>query len=217
MKRLISIMLTVLIVMLVGCSSDNKVVKNQNEQLKSRISQLEKDLNVKNSKLIELQNKELKNLTINYVQNTNNKRFVEKQRDLFSLPSDNTIKLNSIEKNTVVTVLDTANVNNIIWLYISIPVYNSPSNYKGWIKESDSLPYTKDKISKVQSDVKIRKGEDIYEVDEFADIKSAKPHKAQDGEHGRIGEKKDRYISLQCSGGKTIWVKEDSVIYPEIE
>lgn len=217
MKRVIYIMLTALIVMLVGCSSDNKLVKNENEQFKSKISQLEKDLNMKNSKLIELQNKELKNLTINYVQNTDNKRFVEKQCDLFSLPANNTIKLNSIEKNTVVIVIDTANVNNVIWLYISIPVYDSPSNYKGWIKESDSLKYTKDKISKVQSDVKVRKGEDVYEIDEFANIKSATPYKAQDGEHGRIGETKDGYISLQCSGGKTIWVKEGSVIYPEID
>lgn len=217
MKRIISIMLIAFIVMLVGCSRDSKVVRNENEQFKSKIAQLEKDLNEKNSKLIELQNKELKNLTINYVQNINNKRFVEKQCDLLSLPVDNIIKLNSIEKNTVVTVLDTTNVNNVIWLYISIPVYDSPSNYKGWIKESDSIQYTKDKISKVQSDVKVRKGEAVYEVVEFANIKSATPYKAQDGEHGRIGEKKDGYISLQCSGGKTIWVKEGSVIYPEID
>jgi hypothetical protein len=78
-KEVTSIMLIAFIVLLGGCTNDSKAVKNENEQFKSRISQLEKDLNDKNSKLMELQNKEIKNITINYVENTNNKRFVEKQ------------------------------------------------------------------------------------------------------------------------------------------
>jgi hypothetical protein len=46
----------------------------------------------------------------------------------------------------------------VIWLYISIPVYDAPMNYKGWIKESDTVLYTKDKINSVQGDVKVKKG-----------------------------------------------------------
>jgi hypothetical protein len=54
------------------------------------------------------------------------------------------IKFRSILENTVVDVLDTADVKNVIWLYVSIPVYDTPINYKGWIKETDTVRYSKE-------------------------------------------------------------------------
>lgn len=133
------------------------------------------------------------------------------------MPTISTIKLNSIWENTVVTVLDTANVNNVIWLYISFTVYDSPSNYKGWIKESDTVSYTIDKISSVLSDIKVKIGEPVYETEDFADIKSIKPIIATDNDYGRIIEKKDEYLKLSCAGGRSIWVKYSSAIYPAVD
>lgn len=213
MKRLINIILIILAMLISGCSNSSQAVKNENEQLKSKVAQLEKDLNDKDLKLTELQNNGLGSLTINYIENTNSKRFVEKQCDLAALPMDNSIKLNTIKENTVVTVLDTANVNDIIWYYVSIPVYDSPSNYKGWVKESNTVTYTKDKMKSVQGDVLVKTGEDVYEGFEFSVIKSARPYKAGDGIRGRIEEKRDGYVRLSCPGGKDIWVKEGSIVY----
>ena len=217
MKKFVFIILITFIALLAGCSNDSQSIKSENEQLKNQISKLEKDLDNKNSKIIELQNKELDNLTINYIENASGKRLIEKQCELFGLPADNAIKINSILENTVVTILDTANVNNVIWLYVAIPVYDSPSNYKGWIKEVDTVLYTKDKINKVQSDIKVIKGEAVYDTNKFEDIKSVNPYNAESAEHGRIQEKKDGYIKLECAGGNTIWVKVTSVIYPEVD
>lgn len=217
MKKIILIILFTFIMLLCGCSNDSEAVKSENEQLKSKILQLEKDLNDKNAKIIELQNKKTKSLTINYIENTSRKRFVEKQCEILALPTEDTFELNHIEDNTVVTVIDTVSVNNIIWHYVLIPVYDSPCNSKGWLKESDTAPYTKDKVNKVQSDVKVKKDADVYETEDYENIRSAKPYKAKGIERGRILDKKNGYIKLGCPGGLGIWVIESSIIYPEPE
>jgi hypothetical protein len=163
-----------------------------------------------------LQSNSDSNLTINYIENKYQKVFVENKIDLIALPLDDSIILNTIYENTVVNVIDTAEVNNVIWLYVSIHVYDTPSNYKGWIKESDTVLYTKDKISKVQSHVTVKDGEDIFETYNFEDISITEPYKSNN-DGGRIEEKKDGFVRIQSAGGKTIWVKEVSIIYPEVD
>ena len=218
MKKITYIILIIFVVLTSGCSDSNKAaVKLENEQLKNKITHIEKDLNDKNSKITELQNKDLANLTINYIQNENKSRFVEKQCDLIGLPINNSIKLNTIKENTVVTILDTAIVNNVIWIYVVIPVYDSPSNMKGWIKEAETVLYTKSKVKSVQSEVLVKNGEAVYEIYDFEDRKSITPYKANDAVRGRIEEKRDGYVRLSCPGGNTIWVKEDSIIYPKVD
>jgi outer membrane murein-binding lipoprotein Lpp len=219
MKKKIFILFIIFVVLLSGCSNESQSIKSENEQLIIKISQLEKELSDKNSKISELQNSQnnaIKNIMINYIENRSSKMFVEKKCDLLALPIENTIKLNPIDENTVVNVLDTAEVNNAIWLYVSIPVYDTPSNYKGWIKETNSVLYTKEIMNKVQGDVKVTEGEDVYETSNFEDIKIVIPYKANK-ERGRIVEKKNGYVRINCPGGKTIWVKDTSIIYPDVD
>lgn len=216
MKKKVFIIFIVLVVFLSGCSNESQSIKSKNEQLKIKISQLENELRDKNSKISELQKNIIQSININYIENISSKMFVENKCDLFALPIGNAPKLNNINENTVVTVLDTAEVNNIIWLYVSIPVYDTASNYKGWLKESDSVFYTKDIMTKVQSDVKVKEGEDVYETSNFDDIKIIAPYKANK-ENGRIVEKKDGYVRINCPGGKTIWVKDTSIVYPDVD
>lgn len=216
MKKKVFIIFIVLVVFLSGCSNESQSIKSENEQLKIKISQLENELRDKNSKISELQKNIIQSFNINYIENISSKMFVENKCDLFALPIGNAPKLNNINENTVVTVLDTAEVNNIIWLYVSIPVYDTASNYKGWLKESDSVFYTKDIMTKVQSDVKVKEGEDVYETSNFDDIKIIAPYKANK-ENGRIVEKKDGYVRINCPGGKTIWVKDTSIVYPDVD
>lgn len=216
MKKKVFIIFIVLVVFLSGCSNESQSIKSENEQLKIKISQLENELRDKNSKISELQKNIIQSFNINYIENISSKMFVENKCDLFALPIGNAPKLNNINENTVVTVLDTAEVNNIIWLYVSIPVYDTASNYKGWLKESDSVFYTKDIMTKVQSDVKVKEGEEVYETSNFDDIKIIAPYKANK-ENGRIVEKKDEYVRINCPGGKTIWVKDTSIVYPDVD
>lgn len=217
MKKVILITLVFFAILMGGCSKDSEAIKNENIMLKNKISQLEEELKSKSNVTTEDKINEISGLTINYIGNTNKKRFVEKQIDLLALPINNSIKLNTILQNTVITIYDTANVDNIIWLYVSIPVYDSPSNYKGWIKEADTIAYTKDIMSKVQSNITVKSGAKAYETENFEEIKTATPYKSSGDEQGRIQERKEGYVKLECAGGKTIWVKDTEVIYPEID
>lgn len=212
MKKVILSFLLMSFILLIGCSNNSEALKNENEELKNRINQLETELNARDRKINELQHIDL---PILYMQNKSSKRFVEKQCDLLALPIDSSLKFRPVSENTVVDVVDTASVNNVTWLYISIPVYDTPMNYKGWIRESDTVLYTKDKMNKVQSDVKVKIGEDTYEIENLEAIEAVKPKKAGILDHGRIMEKKEGYVKIQCSGGREIWVRESAVIYPE--
>lgn len=216
MKRLFAFLL-IFAVLFSGCTNENQVLKNENNELKSRIAEMEKSSESASTMLSVSTSDTPDNLTINYIENQDKKRFVEKKCDLLGLPEKEAIKLNVIGENTVVDVLDTASVNNIIWLYVSIPVYDSPSNYKGWIKQSDTVKYTKEKVKYVQGDIKIKTGEYEYETYDFNGIRTVKPYKAQEGERGRIDGKQDGYVRLLCPGGKVVWVEESSIIYPSVE
>ena len=217
MKKRIAVFLILLVTLISGCSNPTQTIKNENVQLENRVVQLEKDLADKNNQVAKLQNKDFDPLIINYIENSTTKRFVEKQCDLLGLPTINSVKLNLIYKNTVVAILDTAYVENNVWLYVEIPVNDSPSNMKGWIKESDTVLYTQDKVKNIQSEVRVKQGEAVYEVFDFSNIKSTTPYKADDVIRGRIEEKKDGYVRLNCPGGNSIWVKEASIIYPSLD
>lgn len=217
MKKICIVLLTAAI-LLSGCSSTSQTLKNENGKLKSKVTQLQKELNSdKSEKDKKAENNQNKKISINYVENKDKKRFVEKQCELLGLPMNDSIKLRPIEKNTVITVLDTADVENIRWLYVSIPVYDTPSNCKGWIKESDTAAYTKDRISSVQYGVEIKEGENEYETDNFEGIKTTKPSKAVKGDRGYIIEKKEGYVKIGCPGGKIVWLLETSIIYPDVD
>lgn len=217
MKKICIVLLTAAL-LLSGCSNTSQALKSENGKLKSKVTQLQKELNSdKSENNKKAESNQYQSISINYVENKDKKRFIEKQFDLLGLPISDSIKLRSIEKNTVITVLDTASVENVRWLYVLIPVYDTPTNCKGWIKESDTAAYTEDKISSVQYGVEIKEGENEYETDNFEGIKNANPSKAIKGDRGYIIEKKEGYVKIGCPGGKIVWLLETSIIYPEVD
>ena len=200
------------IIMLSGCTDQNQTLKDENTKLKAQITQLQQDLKTaKNS------NNTLQNININYMDYSFKKRFVEKESKILGLPYDESVVLNPIGANTVVTVIDAATVENDVWLYVAIPVYDSPINMKGWIRESESSEYTKGKVKSVQSDVTVKAGADVYEADDFSSINLVKPTKADGSDRGRVTEKKEGYVCISCPEGRTIWVSEKFIVYPAIE
>lgn len=214
-KKLIIFLLMIFILSLtvVGCSSEADSLKAENAKLKDKISQLEKsiyDLKRAEEKVNDAP------LAINYVEPEEKVRFIEKENYILALPQIGSEKMRPVYPNTLAAVCDKALVNNEYWLFIRIPTYDSPCNNKGWIKESDTVAYTKDKVSLLQSDVEIKAGSEVYETSEFKDIKNTVPQKLSMQDSGRLQEKKDGFCRISQAGGKDIWVKESSIIYPEV-
>jgi len=211
-RRLIFTAVLLCTIMLSGCVSQNQTLKDENTKLKAQITQLQKDLKTAKSS-----NNKLQSISINYMDYSFKKRFVGKESKILGLPYDESIVLNTIGPNTVVTVFDAATVVNDVWLYVEVPVYDSPINMKGWIRESETSEYNKDKVKSVQSDVTVKAGADVYEADDFNSISTANPTKADGSDRGRIKEKKEGYVCISCPGGRTIWVSENDVVYPTAE
>ncbi|MHB8963380.1 MAG: hypothetical protein ACYC5K_09540 [Saccharofermentanales bacterium] len=219
MKKLICVFLLPVVMYLCSCTNNMEYKINQ---LKDQIILLEREIDDKNEKIEKLKNdkNEISDnsyLSINYIENSDSKRFIEEQRDLLAIPVDNSLIMRTIDENTVVTVIDTAVVDDLIWFYISIPVYDTPNNYKGWVRETDSIPYTESLKAKVLSEIIVKPGEDIYATIDFADIGSIPPYTSENEIRGRITIRKEDYLQLTCAGGEIIWVKESSVIYPPID
>lgn len=144
LKSLVCISLLPVVIYLCSCTSNTE---RKITQLNEQISLLEKEIDDKNEEIEQLQIdineiSDICYLSINYIENMDSKRLIEEQCDLLALPVDNSFILRTIEDNTVVTVLDTAVVDDLIWFYVSIPVFDTPNNYKGWIRKTDSVPYT---------------------------------------------------------------------------
>jgi hypothetical protein len=126
--------------------------------------------------------------------------------------------LHTIEPNTVIQVLDAAQCQEQqLWLYVSIPVYDTPINFKGWIPESETVKLTKDNIEQVQGDVSLNKGTPIYGVDEFSKISAAASTKITNDVRGRILKREGSFVYLMSPGGWDFWVEEKYLIYSKID
>lgn len=216
-KKIISSIIAIFILSLVtvGCSHQssnyNQNLEIETQQLKEKIAKLEKNVN-------DYKTKELKQnqLIIGYGSKIHDKvRFIEKENKLLALPQDDSIKFRDIQKNTLAKVIDIGMVEGVTWIYIEIPVYDSLTNFKGWIKENDTVLYTKDKVQLVQSDVAIKAGAEVYKTSNFEDIKKITPVKLVAIDSGRLEEKLNGYCRISQAGGINVWVKESSVMYPD--
>lgn len=238
MKKILLILLLLTVVMQCGCTNTDGSEKERitllekdieqyiqniqqlemkNEKSESEIENLKEDLYNKNSEIAKLNEEKIETLIINYISNDSKKVFIEEQKNLFAIPDEKSQILSYIMSYSVIDVIDTVEVNNVVWLYVSIPVYDTPSNYKGWVRNSDTVAYTKDKISSVKSDAKVKAGSELIESFDFPDIKEVIPDIAEYDESGRISDKRDGYVRLDCHGGRSIWVHEEDLIYPEPE
>ena len=196
MKKISIITFIILVLSLLGCFAAIMMLKTESIQLKSAVSQLTKELSLKEGAITSLKKNAPEFLSINYFEYDVAKRFVEKKAFILGLPYSDSIKLNTIDAGTVISVIDAATMEDGNWLYVEIPVYDAPCNMKGWRKESDTVPYTKDRIKDVLGEVTFKDGNRLM--------------------RGRIMDQKNGMVELMCPGGENILVKESSLIFPEV-
>ncbi len=145
-------------------------------------------------------------------------RFIKEATEIFALPyleSKETVR-SPIWENTIVTVYDKISLSNVEWYYVSIPVYDAPMDMKGWVLAEKTYDYSEETRDLLQSDVYIEIGTLVYEGDEFPEAwKEEELIETTYEQRGRIEERRDGFIKLLCTGGSTLWVREEELIYPE--
>ncbi len=202
------VLIAIVLTLIVGCSS------SLNELEQSKLSRLETENSLLKEQIAQF-NQPLSMTYITYIEKM---RFVPNASQILALPIKGSYVLRPIEPNTVVTVFDAVSTGqNDLWLYVEIPVYDTPMNMKGWIMEADTVALTKDNVKLVQSDLVVGKGTNIYKVFEFEKIFTTNPVKETFDRRGRLVEKVNGWARLSCPGGSDIWVQEKDLIYPTVE
>jgi len=183
--------------------SQSKLVSCQNEavDLKSRLDSLNA-------------------VSVTYVSYDKKYRFVGKSAEVLWLPCAGSPKVAAtILPNSVVEVLfactpETGTAQET-WLYVLFPIYDSPMDNRGWIREADTQPYTAETQKLVQGDVFVKKGAEIIEGDS-ANLTDQKSKLDMDV-RGRIEGREQDLVRVAAAGGMSFWVNIKYVAYPKIE
>ena len=150
-------------------------------------------------------------------------RFVSNDIDLRALPFNDSPRINVVQKNTLIHVNDkvsnTGNYDDIetLWYYVSIPVYDTPMDYKGWVKCKETEPYNESTQQLLQSDVRIRIGAKYSVQSELPDFyNESQLLTCTEDIGGRIEKRQGDYVYIFGTGGSAYWVHKKDVVYPDI-
>ncbi|MFZ3588807.1 hypothetical protein ACOI1C_05885 [Bacillus sp. DJP31] len=201
-----------------GCSNTTELesMKAERDQLKARVVALSEE-NQQLRQEVSLVTKVVEPLSFNYLEPLEKRRFVLKELPLLILPQVDSQSLNTISPNTVVEIQDFVEVNGEVWLHVTIPVFDSPTNMKGWIKEEDSELYTLEKQEFVKSPVMVKEGTNVYKVDLVTELSTVEAEKNEANQTCFISDEQDEYLALGCAGGTSFIVKKSDVVYPTLE
>jgi outer membrane murein-binding lipoprotein Lpp len=244
-KKMLLILSTVLLIICVfsGCvNKEDKNIQSFQDKIKSLTDktnnlvkeneELKKSLETAQKKYEGLQNEldEAKkvleqyeafppSISYGYLDKTNFYVFVEKETNIKILPFDNAQDVNIVFANSLVKVLDKADVQNDekFWYYVAITVYDTPLDTRGWIRVEETIPYTKSIQSKVVSPITVKKGSKIYENDSPFDNNKAKYTILDYRIIGMIEQRHEGYAKITSGGGKCFWTKEDNIVFPDIK
>ena len=150
--------------------------------------------------------------------------YIETGIDLKILPYDDAPSINKIQDNTLVNVKEkvsnTGNYDDLdtIWYRVSIPVYDTSSDYIGWVKLNQTKTYTKDNQKNLRDPISVKigaVGSESYSGQpdfENKDITRVFDYKRT----GKIVKEQDDYVQLLFAGGQEIWVNKKDIVYPKI-
>lgn len=97
------------------------ILKKQYDELKDKVNK---------------KNNYLDSLVVKYILPQYNSGIIKLKCNLLLYPLDNSIVLLSLEKNSFIQIQDCAEINNKLWVEVSIPS-SDRINSKGWIEESN--------------------------------------------------------------------------------
>lgn len=174
-------------VLLAGCSAGTGSVsasapelerlRSENAQLKDQVAGLQEEVQRLQGKLVAV-TPMLEPISINYSSYPARYRLVLRDgAKLLAIPRDGALALMNVESGVVLEVLDAASADDTsLWLYVQAPVYSSPTNLKGWIRESDTVSLTRENRDQVRGDLYLKVGTPVYQgTEDFAAISQAHP------------------------------------------
>lgn len=191
----------------------------ENEQLKGQVADLEREVQRLGAKVVATQPM-LEPISINYIGYSYKHRLVMRDSaKLLAMPREGAPVLMEVQPGAVLEVLDAASANDTgLWLYVEAPVYSSPTNYKGWIRESDTVPLTRENRSQIRGDLYLKAGTPVYQwLEDFTAIARTKSRPLEGDARGWLVRRQDGYADLSLPGGLSLLVEEKYLIYPALD
>ena len=144
-------------------------------------------------------------------------RFIVEETAFYNLPFDFGPVVGLIPKNSVVEIEAVCQMNNERWLFIYFPCSNDFALFGsyGWLRETETQPYTENERELVEYPLYLEKGTHYYES--FADIDQAKGNALSSRLTVVIIEEKGDYVEVTGPGTFYGWVKKEAIIYPEVD
>ncbi len=147
-------------------------------------------------------------LAVTYMAYEEQYRFISKSAPLLWMPCETSPKVKDLSNILVEVLFAGYTTENNIWLYVIYRTYDTPTNNRGWILESNTEKYTKDNQSMVK-DIIIPKG-----------IKGVEANKNYVENYDQFGfiekEEKDRVL-IMFAGGKEVWYNKKDIKYPPLK
>lgn len=217
------IIITILIVSLIVSIVKIISVDKKNKELLINVNALNSKVNTLESKISSIQTEKqsleenMKPRTLIYINYEYKYRFTDKEIKIYQSPKQEFNQIDILKPNTAIEVEDAVRIDNDeIWLFVKLPINYDSANLKGWIREKDTMPITKENQVKIRN-ISIKEGSQVYKFVEFDEIKGMKPSILDRDFDGNIMQKKDGYYEIGCVGGLVLWVEEKYIVYPPIE
>lgn len=158
---------------------------------------------------------ECKHIVMNYREPDARYKLITADTGLLLLPLADSPSINRIAPNTVVHVNDAVTATGQVWLNVTIPVYDSPTNMKGRVLEAGTETVTDENRKLITNGLLIKAGTSCYETENFEDIAQMSPVHLQFDQVASIAERRQGYLKLNVPGGNTLWVRENDITYPD--
>lgn len=190
---------------------DLKNLQEETKNLKKEIKELKEQIN-------KLENNKLDPKSLTYINYNYKSRLVKAEQKFYIYPGENSPLVgNVIKAGTYLEVLDAGILEDDkreVWLYVKIPVYDTPMDCKGWIKEEYTVLYNNESKEEVVNGILILKGVHIYA--EYEDIKENNFNILDTDKIGMINNVIDDYANVAVAGGETFWIRKSDITYPDI-
>ncbi len=126
----------------------------------------------------------------------------DREQILYLLPSEGAPESRRLPAYTMVNCYDRVLCEGEIWLYVDTPVFDIPAiNAKGWVKESQGVPYTDEVRSLLVFPLYLKNEAEYLD-----------PHAGP----LLIEERQENQVYLTGAGGWANWVAIDDLRYPDL-
>lgn len=192
-------------------------LQKANQTLADQVASLEKELEeLRPTPVPTSFEAEAKSLSMNYREIENKYILIKEDAELLLLPVNSSPSINHIASNTIAGVNDAIMGADQVWLNITIPVYDSPTNMKGWVLESQTEPVTDENRKRIKNGVIVKAGSLAYETENYEGIANRTPTTLASDHIGNIQEVQSDFVRLEVSGGNMIWVLGSDITYPDL-